>query len=1033
MPRRRPRKQELDFEIHPDEDSRIPSMAEGHVKDFSGSESRRESFDGGPSNEATESTFNKASTLVNGDDGETDADDALKSQKRGEELDSDEEESEEQESTPEPEAINPDLAKETSLEPDIKTEDNSEEEEEEEEDDDDEEESEEEEEEDEEEEGEESYTEENTRASASRRESNMTATSEASDASSVYSEQSKSHVSSARPSDAHSAQESEANESILESVEGGDALDEEHDTSVVDDEHSLAGTERRRSLADEGENSSNHDEDDVFSNHSPRSSVGSLSDPDPRKMADNVTQRSHSTRVSGASGISTYDYEEDDEDFVPTTRNTPRPPFRSPSSVKAMQMSSPPGSVSGSSRSGRRTAMPTVSRVSSPSLSAQYSPKKTPPRFKRNTPPLVLLHVTLLPLRWPWGEVLENIRVGDLTEGGKNLRDSWRQLQDRLGDTVCERGILLPHPQNDFEVLEERLLEALELPLKRRARILECGHYLGPSNEVSGETDSEADYSEDEQQSHAERATESRHWCGTCRSEIKFDSLGVGKIFRVKVYASNGLMRAGAWEACWKDMERVDVELEPIVDPEIQKEIDHHAAEQERALELHQEALEEQALADELAEKLQEEEMYKDESTEEASFTEQDRTGADTPSSPSPGIKVDSPADEQSEHEKRSSRESGERHRSPSAQPPHSPPHQDQKHRPDFESRDQADAQSHKNDSLPALALQAIRVAVTDMKNVALALMSILVVLLALKVAGSDMRDVDTFDVIKDRYEAPALDVTHPMDSFVESVAPDMETAISSVAASIVSSVEMSTVEEASVSSETPYIESGNSHDQDVADSGRVQEEQVPIYEADATEPAAAEDDAPLNIERENAEPVPTETIAIEGSGDTAAPVGGNEEPDIGEEVAEGTQTLRVFETITETATVTATYTDDACLRESSAQQTELGAEPTLGTEPLGDLQPEDVEDQENQEDQDEPETLKEAERLEQPSPLEDLEELVESEVLQEVEDSEVFLDIEGVVESEISEELGDPAIVQDVEESENADGAQQDSPWESS
>ena len=95
-------------------------MGEGHVKDFSGSESRRESFDGGPSNEATESTLNKASTLVNGDDGETDADDALKSQKRGEELDSDEEESDEEESTPEPEAVNPDLAKETSLEPDIK-------------------------------------------------------------------------------------------------------------------------------------------------------------------------------------------------------------------------------------------------------------------------------------------------------------------------------------------------------------------------------------------------------------------------------------------------------------------------------------------------------------------------------------------------------------------------------------------------------------------------------------------------------------------------------------------------------------------------------------------------------------------------------------------------------------------------------------------------------------------------------------------------------------------------------------------------
>merc|ERR1712000_482161 len=114
-----------------------------------------------------------------------------------------------------------------------------------------------------------------------------------------------------------------------------------------------------------------------------------------------------------------------------------------------------------------------------------------------------------------------------------------------MGDTTCERGILLPHPQNDFEILEERLLEALELPLRRRARILECGHYLGPSNDLTLLSDSESD-DEDYYPSSPRRsqslAHKDTHWCSTCHSEIRYDSLGLGKVFRVKVYASNGLI-----------------------------------------------------------------------------------------------------------------------------------------------------------------------------------------------------------------------------------------------------------------------------------------------------------------------------------------------------------------------------------------------------------------------------------------------------------------------------------------------------------
>jgi hypothetical protein len=372
---------------------------------------------------------------------------------------------------------------------------------------------------------------------------------------------------------------------------------------------------RSISSDDAGDSSSHHEpDDDVFSDRSARSSLCSLDAHDidvktpqakehlsRRESYASSTTTTHSPRaVSGfstISGLSQYE----DKHFIPTSRET-RMPFRTPSEIRAMQMASPTPSVfNGSSpRSSKRLhhhQQPSLSRVGSPTVSAQYSPKNrsTPPRFKprKEAAPLVLLHVTLLPLRWVWGDVLNGMDA--LVQGSKalasaedgvaadsqllsfepseqlkTLRDAWRELQDRVGDTVLERGILLPHPQNDYEVLEERLLEALELPVRRRARILECGHYLGPANFHTLEEESE---DEDEV-----RREEKKHWCNTCRNEIRYEDLGPGKVFRVKVYASNGLMRAGAWEACWKEMERVDVEVEPIVDLAVQNELERMGA-----------------------------------------------------------------------------------------------------------------------------------------------------------------------------------------------------------------------------------------------------------------------------------------------------------------------------------------------------------------------------------------------------------------------------------------------------------------------
>ncbi|EGS23073.1 uncharacterized protein CTHT_0015590 [Thermochaetoides thermophila DSM 1495] len=298
------------------------------------------------------------------------------------------------------------------------------------------------------------------------------------------------------------------------------------------------------------------------------------------------------------------------------------------SDLHAMTSSPTPSISNGSSplplSNKKRRTNGLAARITSPVAPVQYSPKgkSTPPRFRsRKEAPLVLLHVTLLPLRWVWGDVVNNMdaivtahnarlkervmanleaegkpMIGKLepSDGLKTLRDVWRELQDRVGDTVLERGILIPHPQNDYEILEERLLEALELPVKRRARILECGHYLGPSN-VDDDSEDDPDFDDyDDDYSRREKHGK-RHWCSLCRSEIKFEELGPNKAFRIKVYASNGLMKAGAWEACWKEMERVDVEIEPLVDIPMQNELeklamaqfeleDHHRREEEVAL-----------------------------------------------------------------------------------------------------------------------------------------------------------------------------------------------------------------------------------------------------------------------------------------------------------------------------------------------------------------------------------------------------------------------------------------------------------------
>ncbi|KAG4027584.1 hypothetical protein MFRU_028g00070 [Monilinia fructicola] len=230
-------------------------------------------------------------------------------------------------------------------------------------------------------------------------------------------------------------------------------------------------------------------------------------------------------------------------------RKVQRHPFRTPSDIRAMQMYSPAPSLFSTPRSSKRQH-PTVSRLEK----------------NREESPLVLLHVTVLPLRWQYSKA---IVAPELPANLYNIREAYYLLQEKLSDTILSRGILLPHPQDSYECLEERFLDALELPVRPRAKILRCGHYMGPNN--SSSDDDSADEGDSGFGSTGRLKNRlDKVWCDICRRDVRYeddDQDEDDKRFNVKIFASNGLMRAGAWAAAWREMERVDVEIEPFVQP----------------------------------------------------------------------------------------------------------------------------------------------------------------------------------------------------------------------------------------------------------------------------------------------------------------------------------------------------------------------------------------------------------------------------------------------------------------------------------
>ena len=361
-------------------------------------------------------------------------------------------------------------------------------------------------------------------------------------------------------------------------------------------------------------------EDDILPSIEPEDE-DNLSD-EPRPYRSSYTARPASRRISAMTATSfisslpseiSISTKPAPATHVGDSRYTPRkdrPPFRNPSSVRAMQMASPqplpayeiprdrmkstykPATPSRSGRSEDPSSTSGSRRHRRESYGHPHqSPRATP------TPqhlPLVLLHVTIIPMQLPYSpELMAKVMP-------EWLMENYKLLEEKLQDIVLmRRGLLISHPRDEYDLLEERILESLEL---KTPRLLKCGHFVAPEvAEDSGEEDDEGESVADDATGRGSRMsggtlTEDGEWkyptpqadhdnfCTECHRHVKRPGKGVGKGARkwdLKIFAANGLMRAGAWSAAWSEMERCDVEIFPWIPEDVRKTLDKKVIDQQ--------------------------------------------------------------------------------------------------------------------------------------------------------------------------------------------------------------------------------------------------------------------------------------------------------------------------------------------------------------------------------------------------------------------------------------------------------------------
>ena len=301
------------------------------------------------------------------------------------------------------------------------------------------------------------------------------------------------------------------------------------------------------------------------------------------------------------------------------TLHKPRTVFRSPSTFPTLQMASPPSigtpGCNGSRRYGnqrRRAAVDadihahgspgTPRSIRSQSVLSNHSragshvhplelesvrshSPGTPSKSQAKLP-LVLLHVTLLlPSRPHYSEqLLEKINAPAY------IVENQRLLEEKLSETIRTRGILIPHPGEEYDLLEERLLESLELCAPR---LLGCGHFYGGEQAkeedfIDFETASTRSHDSGKEGSHCSSFTErvdvEKDVCPDCSQPMRLPGKGIGsgnRRFDIKIYAANGLMRTGAWGAAWREMERVDVEIDVWMPDAVRRELEQEVEKEE--------------------------------------------------------------------------------------------------------------------------------------------------------------------------------------------------------------------------------------------------------------------------------------------------------------------------------------------------------------------------------------------------------------------------------------------------------------------
>ncbi|KAK8182662.1 hypothetical protein BC567DRAFT_64748 [Phyllosticta citribraziliensis] len=204
----------------------------------------------------------------------------------------------------------------------------------------------------------------------------------------------------------------------------------------------------------------------------------------------------------------------------------------------------------------------------------------------RDTRPLILLHATVLPVTPP--APLSTMAAANIPW---HVRQNWRLLEQKLSDPVLmSRGLLLPHPRDEYDLLEERLLEALEL---KTPRVWRCGHFYGSEEADAGKKRADSAIGTDEERPEGlqERAADSSPGsnaldssgsdngddaddaadapvCSVCREPLHVPpslDRGAPNGWDIRIFAANGLMRSSAWSAAWSEMERVDVAVTPLL------------------------------------------------------------------------------------------------------------------------------------------------------------------------------------------------------------------------------------------------------------------------------------------------------------------------------------------------------------------------------------------------------------------------------------------------------------------------------------